>query len=78
MQAWFGPGLRGMVELPNVQHLDFDALRGRLLSSSYAPQAGHPRHAPMITALQDLFAAHAVDGQVAFEYRTRAFLGTLD
>ena len=42
MQAWFGPGLRGRVELPNVQHLDFDALRGRLLSSSYAPQSGHP------------------------------------
>ncbi|HHA2973289.1 TPA: class I SAM-dependent methyltransferase [Stenotrophomonas maltophilia] len=78
MLAWFGAGLRGMVELPNVQHLDFDALRGRLLSSSYAPQSGHPRHAPMIDALQDLFAAHAVDGQVAFEYRTRAFLGTLD
>ena len=78
MQAWFGPGLRGMIELPNVQHLDFDALRGRLLSSSYAPQPGHPRHAPMLAALQDLFNAHAVDGQVAFEYRTRAFLGTLD
>lgn len=78
MQAWFGAGLRGQVQLPNVQYLDLDALRGRLLSSSYAPQAGHPRHAPMLAALQDLFAAHAVDGQVAFEYRTRAFLGTLD
>ncbi|PJL12645.1 SAM-dependent methyltransferase [Stenotrophomonas maltophilia] len=78
MQAWFGSGLRGMVQLPNVQHLDLDALRGRLLSSSYAPQPGHPRNAPMLAALQDLFAAHAVDGQVAFEYRTRAFLGTLD
>ncbi len=78
MQAWFGPGLRGRIELPNVQHLDFNALRGRLLSSSYAPQPGHERHAPMLAALQDLFDAHAVDGQVAFEYRTRAFLGTLD
>lgn len=28
MQAWFGAGLRGRVELPNVQYLDFDALRG--------------------------------------------------
>ena len=42
MQTWFGPGLRGRVELSNVQHLEFDALRGRLLSSSYAPQSGHP------------------------------------
>ena len=25
-----------------------------------------------------LFDAHAVDGRVAFEYQTRAFIGTLD
>ncbi|MCL7713991.1 class I SAM-dependent methyltransferase [Stenotrophomonas mori] len=78
MRAWFGAGLRGRVQLPNVQHLDFDGLRGRLLSSSYAPQPGHPRHAPMLAALRALFDAHAVDGRVAFEYRTRAFAGTLD
>lgn len=78
MRAWFGEGLRGMARLPNVQRMDFDGLRGRLLSSSYAPQAGHPRHAPMLDALQRLFDAHAVDGQIAFEYQTRAFVGTLD
>ncbi len=78
MRAWFGDGLRGMVQLPNTQHLDFDGLRGRLLSSSYAPQAGDRRHAPMLEALRALFDAHAVDGRVAFEYRTRAFIGTLD
>lgn len=78
MRAWFGPGLRGMASFPNVQRMDLDGLRGRLLSSSYAPQAGHPRHAPMLEALQQLFDAHAVDGKVAFEYHTRAFVGTLD
>ncbi|HAI45705.1 MAG TPA: SAM-dependent methyltransferase [Stenotrophomonas sp.] len=78
MRAWFGTGLRGMASFPNVQRMDLDGLRGRLLSSSYAPQAGHPRHAPMLEALQQLFDAHAVDGQVAFEYHTRAFIGTLD
>lgn len=78
MRAWFGAGLRGMVSLPNVQRMDLDGLRGRLLSSSYAPQPGHPRHAPMLEALQQLFDAHALDGQIAFEYQTRAFVGTLD
>ncbi len=78
MRAWFGAGLRGMVSLPNVQRMDLDGLRGRLLSSSYAPQPGHPRHAPMLDALQQLFDAHALDGQIAFEYQTRAFVGTLD
>ena len=78
MRAWFGAGLQGTARLPNVQHLDLDSLRGRLLSSSYAPQEGHPRHAPMLEALVQLFQAHAVDGKVAFEYQTRAFAGTLD
>lgn len=78
MRAWFGEGLRGMARLPNVQRMDYDGLRGRLLSSSYAPQPGHPRHAAMLDALRQLFDAHAVDGQIAFEYQTRAFVGTLD
>ncbi|MCD9086639.1 class I SAM-dependent methyltransferase [Stenotrophomonas sp. SY1] len=78
MREWFGTGLRGIAGFPNVQHLDYDGLRGRLLSSSYAPQAGHPRHAAMLQALEHLFATHAVDGHVAFEYQTRAFVGTLN
>lgn len=78
MRAWFGDGLRGIARFPNVQHLDLDSLRGRLLSSSYAPQAGHPRHLPMLAALQQLFDTCAVNGQVAFEYQTRAFIGTLN
>ncbi|WP_426805544.1 class I SAM-dependent methyltransferase [Stenotrophomonas sp. SrG] len=78
MRAWFGPGLRGTARFPNAQYMDADGLRGRLLSSSYAPPPGHPRHAPMLDALQQLFDAHAVDGKIAFEYQTRAFIGTLD
>lgn len=77
MTAWFGGGLKGTVRFDHSQRLDFDALRGRLLSSSYAPQAGHPRHAPMIAALRALFDATAVDGTVSFDYDTRAFAGTL-
>ena len=78
MREWFGAGLRGIATFPNVQWLDLDGLRGRLLSSSYAPQAGHPRHAAMLQALQQLFNDHAIDGKVAFEYQTRAFAGTLN
>lgn len=78
MHAWFAGGLQASARFANVQMLDLAALRGRLLSSSYAPMAGDPRHAPMLDALRALFTAHARDGQVAFEYQTRAFLGTLD
>lgn len=77
MEAWFDGGLRGMARFNHGQRLDFEALRGRLLSSSYAPQAGHPRHAPMLAALQALFETTAIDGVVNFDYDTRAFAGTL-
>ena len=78
MRRWFGAGLRGMARFPHSQRLDFEALRGRLLSSSYAPRAGHPRHAPMLDALARLFDATAVDGHVDFEYDTRVFAGVPD
>jgi SAM-dependent methyltransferase len=78
MKNWFGSGLVATIQLPNVQHMDFDALRGRLLSSSYAPLAGDPRHEPMLAALRTLFDRHAQDGHVDIEYRTRAFAGTLN
>jgi SAM-dependent methyltransferase len=71
-------GVGGRVgEFPNRQEFDFEGLKGRLMSSSYAPREGHPDHAPMIAALWDLFERHKVAGRVTFEYRTRLFCGRL-
>ncbi|WP_010371436.1 methyltransferase domain-containing protein, partial [Xanthomonas vasicola] len=78
MQAWFGEGFRATARFPNVQRLDFDGLRGRLLSSSYAPLAHDPRHAPMLAALRTLFDAYAHDGLIDFQYQTRVFAGRLN
>lgn len=77
MQAWFGAGLRGTTRFAHRQSLDFDGLRGRLLSSSYAPKDGHPNHVPMLRALRELFDATAVDGKVGMDYDTRIFAGEL-
>lgn len=62
----------------NSQSFDFEGLKGRLLSSSYAPEAGHPQHAPMLLELQRIFDAHQADGQVAFGYDTNIYYGHLD
>jgi ubiquinone/menaquinone biosynthesis C-methylase UbiE len=59
------------------QQFDYEGLAGRLLSSSYAPLAGHPSHAPMMQELQRIFRAHARDGKVLFEYDTRVYYGQL-
>jgi len=63
--------------LPNVQHFDFEGLAGRLLSSSYAPGPGDPRHQPMMETLRRNFDAHAENGTVAFEYDTEVYFGKL-
>jgi SAM-dependent methyltransferase len=57
------------------QEFDYTGLEGRLLSSSYAPGAGHPKHEPMLAELRRIFNEHAVHGCVGFEYRTRMYYG---
>ncbi|HXY04660.1 MAG TPA: class I SAM-dependent methyltransferase [Terriglobales bacterium] len=59
------------------QELDHPSLTGRLLSSSYTPQAGHPNYTPMLVELQRIFEAHQVKGRVSLEYETRVFYGQL-
>lgn len=59
----------------NAQHFDFEGLKGRLLSSSYAPAAGHPRHEPMIQELRRLFDEHQQGGSVTFSYDTKVHVG---
>lgn len=75
--VFFAPNRHLTVRMPNRQVFDYAGLQGRLLSSSYAPAAGHPSHAPMLAALRRLFDAHHVDGQVSFEYETVLYLGGL-
>jgi ubiquinone/menaquinone biosynthesis C-methylase UbiE len=65
------------LHFPHAQDFDFPALAGRLLSSSYAPTAGHPDHAPMLAALSELFAEHQAGGRVAFLYDTRVHVGRI-
>lgn len=60
-----------------VQHFDLEGLRGRLLSSSYAPLVGTPQHEPMMQALTELFYRFQVEGQVSFLYETRVFYSRL-
>jgi SAM-dependent methyltransferase len=62
---------------PNQQLVDFDGLRGRLLSSSYVPSAESPRCAPMLHDLQGLFDKHQRGDRVSIDYQTRLYCGQL-
>ncbi|TAM00712.1 MAG: class I SAM-dependent methyltransferase [Paraburkholderia sp.] len=75
MAEWFGDGFERKTVFPNAQLLDFDGLQGRLMSSSYAPKPGDPRHEPMLAALRTLFDHTQQDGRVNFVYETRVYAG---
>jgi SAM-dependent methyltransferase len=61
----------------NRQVFDFDGLLGRLLSSSYAPDADSPRRDPMLRELRLLFDNHNQNGRVSFDYEVRMYFGQL-
>lgn len=63
--------------LDNLQMFDFEGVKGRLLSSSYAPEAGHANYQAMLAYLREIFDRHQQGGQVAFEYDTRVYSGQL-
>ena len=72
LQDIFGPDLR-VKPFANSQFFDFDGLKGRLLSSSYAPLANHPNHQPMMNELQQIFQTHQKDGAIEFKYSTQVY-----
>jgi ubiquinone/menaquinone biosynthesis C-methylase UbiE len=61
----------------NKQTVDFDGLRGRMLSSSYIPSTDNPRFAEMIKNLESLFAEHSESGKIDILYDTKVFYGKI-
>lgn len=68
----FGDELK-LATFENSQLFDYEGVKGRLLSSSYAPLPGHPNHEPMLSELYDLFQAYQENGQIRFRYTTLVY-----
>lgn len=77
LERFFSPNPMHLIKQRNEQRLDFDGLRGRLLSSSYIPKSGK-RHDAMMQALPQFFSTYAADDRVVLEYDTKIFYGHLD
>ena len=77
LAALYGPSEMRAQTFENQQVFDFDGLRGRLTSSSYVPQPGHPDFDPLMRALEVLFRRHQRDGRVVVDYDTKVFYGRL-
>jgi len=57
----------------NVHILDFDGLKGRVLSSSYMPPESDERFEGMVEELRTLFAKYAENDRIKIFYDTRVF-----
>lgn len=73
----FSPHPYALEVFNNSQSFDFEGLKGRLLSSSYAPLESHPQYKPMIYRLQQLFDQFNVDSEVKFEYSCKLYYGKI-
>lgn len=76
-QQFFGTIPHQKRVLRNFQDFDYSSLEGRLLSSSYTPQPGHPSHDPMLGELKRIFGNHQRAGLVRMEYDTNLYFGRI-
>ena len=75
ISSFFGSGELRLKTFDNQQVFDLEGLKGRVLSSSYTPEAGHPNFEPMLKELDAIFRAHQVGERVTFEYDTQVYYG---
>jgi SAM-dependent methyltransferase len=57
----------------NVQTLDFEGLKGRMLSASYMPSETDALFEPMTRELKSLFENHAENGKIQILYNSNIF-----
>jgi hypothetical protein len=75
LMEFYGAGGCEAKNFRYVQDFDLAGVQGRLLSSSYTPEAGHPNHKLMLRELAGIFQEYQIDGRIEFEYTTRMYFG---
>lgn len=61
-------------QLDNSQELDFNALKGRLLSCSYVPLEGS-ENKRVLAGLKEIFDKYNEKGKIKIEYKTKIYIG---
>lgn len=75
LHQFFAPRGFKVKAFPNEQVFDFESLKGRLLSSSYAPLPGHPNYDNTLDELRRIFDEFQANGTVRFDYQTMVYYG---
>lgn len=77
LRPFYGSDDFYFTKIPNPQVCDLERLRQLLISSSYLPAPGHPRHEPMMGRLEEVFERHAQNGAVTLMYETCVYMGVI-
>jgi hypothetical protein len=77
VEPFFAPNKCKSASFRFRQMFDFEGLRGRLLSSSYAPDETDAHFREMIEDLRRLFVANERNGKVEFDYETEVYYGRM-
>jgi SAM-dependent methyltransferase len=73
IEDFYRPWSLGLQKFQHTQRLDFESLKGQLLSASYIPLPGHPTYEAMIDGLVELFVRFNERGLISMEYETRLY-----
>lgn len=76
MREFLGEAME-LATFPNQQRFDFEGLKGRLMSSSYAPEPADPAHEPLMAGLEAVFRRHQRDGAIVFPYQTLVYFAQM-
>ena len=77
LPTFFKPGGYQRKLFDNFQLFNLEELKGRAMSSSYAPLPEHPNFDDFMTDLEKLYTEYQTDGQVEFAYDTEVYYGQL-
>ena len=75
--SFFASGNFRVARFKFRQEFDFEGLKGRLLSASYAPQPDAPKYEEMIDELRRVFDENQQQGMVVFDYDAEVYYGRL-
>jgi SAM-dependent methyltransferase len=75
--GFFAPAPFRSWALDMRQEVDYPALEGRLLSSSYTPTPDDASYESMLRELRRIFESHQVHDRVSLEYNTLVYCGQL-
>ncbi|HEX5323569.1 MAG TPA: methyltransferase domain-containing protein [Capsulimonadaceae bacterium] len=77
LREFFGESGYKLAIFENRQALDWEGLKGHLLSLSVAPLPVEPGYEPMIDHLRRVYDTYQQDDKIRIEYNTQVFYGPL-